>query len=313
MSGRELILKDIEDKKKKSATLGTMNLVGFGVVGGLTAVGVSSPAGPVILGLSVAVTFVLRQYALVKELSEALISIQLELDRMLIIYNVMEEISKENNIELNNQDLNKWLKKILNYILSIIPKDALSAVTSSRNTGFNLSKITNIEINNSSKPSLMKRIGTWFAPQDYVTILMTDFTRVIGAFTIVTSEFNIILLSKEDSIKRKWIDSDAFKLLLQRSSSKIKNVEDKSITNESRVILEEAMGEFKMYRNPIALLHDKEEEKAKKEKDDEIALHNLLNKSLNERNTRYNNKGAKLNPGKGTRRLIGGKRSNITT
>ena len=308
MSGRELILKDIEDKKKKSATLGTMNLVGFGVVGGLTAVGVSSPAGPVILGLSVAVTFVLRQYALVKELSEALISIQLELDRMLIIYNVMEEISKENNIELNNQDLNKWLKKILNYILSIIPKDGLSALTSSRSKGFNLSKISNIEINNSSKPNLMKRIGTWFAPQDYVTILMTDFTRVIGAFTILTSEFNILLLSKEDGVKRKWIDSDAFKLLLQRSSSKIKNVEDKAVTNESRVILEEVVGEFKMYTNPIALLHHKEEEKAKKEKDDEIALHNLLNKSSNERNTRYNNKGAKLNPGKATRKLIGGKK-----
>jgi len=310
MSVRELILKDIEDKKKKSATLGTMNLVGFGVVGGLTAIGISSPAGPVILGLSVAVTFVLRQYALVKELSEALISIQLELDRMLVIYNVMEEISKENKIELNNQDLNKWLKKILNYILSIIPKDALSSLTSSRNTGFDLSKISNIEINNSSKPNLMKRIGTWFAPQDYVSILMTDFTRVIGAFTILTSEFNILLLSKEDTIKNKWVDSDAFKLLIKRSSSKIKNVEDKDVTSETKVILEEAVGEFKMFINPIASLIHKEEQKAKKEKDDEIALHALLNKSSNERNTRYNNKGKKLYSGTATRRLLGNNKNN---
>ena len=33
MSGREIILKNIEDKKKKSATLGTLNLIGFGIVG----------------------------------------------------------------------------------------------------------------------------------------------------------------------------------------------------------------------------------------------------------------------------------------
>ena len=195
---------------------------------------------------------------------------------------------------------------ILNYILSIIPKDALSAVASSRNAGFNMSTITNIEINNSNKPNLMKRIGTWFAPQDYVTILMNDFTRVIGSFTILTSEFNIILLSKVDTVKKSWIDSDAFNLLLERNNTN----KEITVTHETTEVLKEAVSEFTMYTNPINILHAKEEEKANKEKEDEIALYALLNKSFNEpnTNTRYNTKPI-LYPGKASRKLIGGKKS----
>ena len=33
MDARQIILQNIESKKKQSATLGTLNLVGFGVVG----------------------------------------------------------------------------------------------------------------------------------------------------------------------------------------------------------------------------------------------------------------------------------------
>ena len=47
------VLEGIDKKKKISATLGTMNLVGLGAVGGLAAVGLSHPAGPVIIGLSI--------------------------------------------------------------------------------------------------------------------------------------------------------------------------------------------------------------------------------------------------------------------
>ena len=308
MDSRSIILQNIETKKKQSATLGTMNLVGFGVVGGLAAIGISSPAGPVILGLSVAVSFLLRQYALVKELAEALISIQLELDRMLIIFNVMQEIAYENDIQLNTQDLNKWLKKILNYILTIIPKDALSAVKSSRNTGgFNISEITNIKLNSSKKPNLMSRIGTWFAPQDYITILINDFTRVVGSFTILVSEFNIISLSKEDTIKRSWIESDAFNLLLDRSNVTIQEIEEKPITPEANKVLNDAVNEFTMYTNPMIDIQKREEMKAQKEKEYQLSLESLLSKSFNEPDTRRFTD--RLKVGIGSRKLFGGNKT----
>uniref|UniRef100_A0A6C0D7Y6 Uncharacterized protein n=1 Tax=viral metagenome TaxID=1070528 RepID=A0A6C0D7Y6_9ZZZZ len=306
MDGRQLILQSIETKKKQSATIGTMNLVGFGVVGGLTAIGVSSPAGPVILGLSVAVSFVLRQYALVKELGEALISIQLDLDRMLIIYNLMETIAAENDIPLNTQNLNKCLKKILNYILTIIPKDALSAVRSSRNSGgFSISEITNIEVNHTKKPKLMERIGTWFAPQDYITILSNDFTRVIGSFTILLAEFNVLVLSKEDSIGRKWAGSNIFNLLVKRSSDNIEVIEEKPSTNESMEVLDNAVNDFKMYINPMLSIQNKEQKEAEIEMQYELQMYDILKKSFDEPNTRrYTNR---LRAMTGTRKLIGGK------
>lgn len=307
MVDRTFILEDIEKKKKQSATLGTLNLIGFGAVGGLAAIGVSSPAGPVILGLSVAVGFVLRQYALVKELTEALISIQIELDRILVLYNIMSTVAEENNISLNTEDLIKWLDKILKYILTIIPNSALSEVASSRSSyGFKISEIRNINVNNSRKASLMSKIGTWFAPQDYVTILMNDFTRVVGSFTILVSEFNMIVLSRDD-LKKDWIESSSFNLLLKRSSKDTDSIESKEITKEASTVLKKTIEQFDSYINPMMILQKKEMQKAEEEKEYHTAMLEMLNSEFNAPNTRMTSD--RLKPGVGSRHLFGGRKT----
>ena len=307
MGDRSFILADIEKKKKQSATLGTLNLIGFGAVGGLAAVGVSSPAGPVIVGLSVAVSFVLRQYALVKELGEALISIQIELDRMLVIYNVMNDIADENGFPLNTADLIKWLNKILKYILTIIPKNALSTVASSRNSsGFNIEEIRNIQVNSSKKPSLMAIIGTWFAPQDYISILMNDFTRVVGSFTILIAEFNMMVLSV-DSLEKSWRGDNSFQLLLRRSSEEYTEIVEKQVSEKTSEVLKSSVEEFSMYITPIQNLQKKEILKAEEEKEYQSAMINMLNKSFSESNTRMGSN--RLRPGLASRSLIGGRKT----
>ena len=311
MVDRSFILADIEKKKKQSATLGTLNLVGFGVVGGLGAVGVASPAGPVILGLSVAVSFVLRQYALVKELGEALISIQIELDRMLVIYNVMKDIADENGFPLNTEDLIKWLNKIMKYILTIIPKNALSAVASSRNSsGFNIEEIRNIQVNSSKKPSLMAIIGTWFAPQDYISILMNDFTRVLGSFTILTSEFNLMVLSV-DNLEKSWRGDRSFQLLLTRSSAEYSEIIEKNVSEETSEVLKASVEEFSTYINPIQNLQNKAIQKAEQEKEYEASMIQMLNKNMNAPNTRMGSN--RLRSGLAGRSLIGGKKTRKNT
>lgn len=294
-------------RKNNLATLGTLNLIGFGAVGGLAAVGVSSPAGPVIVGLSVAVSFVLRQYALVKELGEALISIQIELDRMLVIYNVMNDIADENGFPLNTADLIKWLNKILKYILTIIPKNALSAVASSRNSsGFNIEEIRNIQVNSSKKPSLMAIIGTWFAPQDYISILMNDFTRVVGSFTILIAEFNMMVLSV-DSLEKSWRGDNSFQLLLRRSSEEYTEIVEKQVSEKTSEVLKSSVEEFSMYINPIQNLQNKEILKAEEEKEYQSAMINMLNKSFSESNMRMGSN--RLRSGVGSRSLIGGRKT----
>ena len=265
------VLESIDKKKKVSATLGTMNLVGLGAVGGLAAVGLSHPAGPVLIGVSIAVAFLLRQVALVKELSQDLISIQLELDRMETVYNVIEEIAKENNILLDTRDLNKWLTKILRYILSIVPKDALREIINTRELrGFDISEFKDIALNTSQKPSLMKSIGRWFAPGEYITILMNDFTRVIGSFTILVTEFNIILLSKNGS--NEWVNSDSFQLLLARS----KGTETRSVSAESINTIIDAAKELEQINPMIERVHNEAEEVGTIEKTQAIVLGKLM-------------------------------------
>jgi len=303
---RQIVLQKIEQKKRESATLATLSIVGRGVVGTLAIFGISSPAGPVILTLSVVISYLLRQYALVKELGETLISIQIELDRMLIICKVIETISEENDIPLNTQDLNKWLKKILNYILTIIPKDALSIISSLRNSsGFSLSEITDIEVNQNKKPKLLDRIGSWFSPKDYSRSLMNDFTRVVGSFTILMSEFNVIILSKEDDIKRQWTGSNIFNLFIERNSMQIDEILEKPVSDESLEVLNTAIKEFKMYENPILNVQREEQRKVQIEVQTELQVLDILNKSFSEGNTRTSTN--RLKPMTGTRKLTGGK------
>jgi len=291
------VLEGIDKKKKISATLGTMNLVGLGAVGGLAAVGLSHPAGPVIIGLSIAVAFLLRQVALVKELSQDLISIQLELDRMETVYNVIEQIAKENDIFLDTRDLNKWLTKILRYILSIVPKDAMKEIINTRELrAFDISEFKDISLNTSQKPSLMKSIGRWFAPGEYITILMNDFTRVIGSFTILVTEFNIILMSKNAT--SEWVNSEAFKLLLSRN----KGTETRIISEDAINTLVDAAQELEQINPMITRLHNDAEETAELEKTQAIVLGKLM---------RSNNRNTSLPSYRASRKLINNANENV--
>lgn len=308
MLDRSVILADIEKKKKQTATLGTLNLAGFALIGGLGAVGLSTPAAPALVGASVIVTFVLRQYALVKELSEALISIQIELDRMLIIYNVMNDIAEENGFPLNTGDLIKWLNKIMKYILTIIPKDALAVVASTRSvSGFNIEEIRDIQVNSYKKPSLMVKLGTWLAPQDYVTILMIDFGRLVGSFTTLLAEFNMMVLSV-DSLEKSWRGDNSFQLLLRRSSAEYTEIVEKQVSEETSKVIKSSIEEFKQYFVlPIQNLQNKEIQKAEEEKEYQSAMINMLNKSFNEANTRMGSN--RLRSGLAGRSLIGGRKT----
>ena len=265
------VLQEIDKKKKISATLGTMNLLGLGAVGGLAAVGLSHPAGPVIVGVSIAVAFLLRQVALVKELSQDLISIQVELDRLATVYNVISIIAKENDIVLDTRDLNKWLTKILRYVLSIVPKDALKEIVATRELrGFDISEFKDIALNSSQKPSIMKSIGRWFAPGEYITILMNDFTRVIGSFTVLVTEFHIILLSK--NLKNEWVKTNAFQLLVSRS----KGTETREVSQESRDAIVAATEELEQINPMIQKVHSNAEQVAEAETTQAIVIKKLL-------------------------------------
>jgi len=253
-----------QNRGKESGTLGLMGVIGMGATGGLAAVGIASPAGPVIVGLIAATSIVLRQYSLIKLFGEALISMQLELDRMVITYNLIKEAAANNNIQLNEQDLNKWLKKILNYILLIIPDDGLKRINNVRTTAVSYNDIsiegvdTGRYVNQSRKPSLLKKIGIWFSPNDYLSVLNTDFSRAIGAFSILVSEFNMMMLAK-DAPNKDWVSSKMYDLLLQRSAGVIKTTSDVPISQEAIQVIEDSTAQvtqvkksfFSRFRNTI--------------------------------------------------------------
>ena len=124
----------------------------------------------------------------------------------------------------------------------------------------------------------MKSIGRWFAPGEYVTILMNDFTRVIGSFTILVTEFNIILLSKNAS--NQWVNSESFQLLLARN----KGTETRNVSAESINTIIDAAKELEQINPMIQQVHSEAEEVANVEKTQAIVLGKLLRS--NNRNLR---------------------------
>jgi hypothetical protein len=175
------VLAKIAEMKGTAASFSVMGIVGAGAVGGLAAVGIASPAGPVIVGAAMAVGFCMQLYARNKELQIALKSVYNDLRRIDILYNKLLEVTKRNGITLDTSDFNMWIEKILKYIMLLIPPNRLK----------NLIRGEQV----SAESTIMSRLGSYFSPGDYIQILLNDFTRLMGSFTI---------LYLETSLHEKW-------------------------------------------------------------------------------------------------------------
>lgn len=236
------------EARKTAETVAFMASLGAGTMAGLAVASVATgPLAPAFLGLTVLLAVALRQRGMNLELKANLTAIQLEADSMFMITSVVEEIAKENGIDLNTRTVRFWLSKLTNYVTLIAGPGAMALIKKERGALQKL--ITNPEVipDNLNSPSItLKNIPTalssaaantskrtwgqyvtsWgsfvnrvMAPGEYLRILIREVVILHIFFSIMMSEFDLFMRAKGDATRKKWTSSAAFQLLLKTNQA----------------------------------------------------------------------------------------------
>lgn len=188
-------------------------VAGLGLAAATGTVVAGAPVAAGVLLISLFAVQCLRTYGTNKELQANFIAIADETKRMYYIIKVVEEFSVTygiNDKELKLGDVNRWMGVVLNRIIKMAGPDAYEAITKK----LMLTK-NNIKGLNNSKAKRSSTLGQWrrwfrrtAQPAEQLRLIVRDVTILSIFFQIFMSEFQILLMAKQNP---KLQDGEMFK------------------------------------------------------------------------------------------------------
>jgi hypothetical protein len=254
------------EARKTAETLAFMTSLGAGTMASLTVASVATgPLAPAFLGLTVLLAVALRQRGMNLELRANLTAIQLEADSMFMITSVVEEIAKENGIDLNTKTVRTWLSKLTKYVALIAGPTAMALIKKERGALQKL--ITNPETIPDDLSSAAKErswgqyLISWgsfvnrvMAPGEYLRILVREVVILHIFFSIMMSEFDLFMRAKGDTARKEWVNSPAFQLLLKTNQAAQERAAVGATTGaNAEAILMKRRADFAAFYTPDAL------------------------------------------------------------
>jgi len=207
------------------ATVTTGSIATLATMGAVIATG--PYAIPITVGLvaiGAIVGFYLKQKALNEELQGNLIAIKGEVERFYFIYKVIEQIAKEKNLNLNTTLVRKFTILLTNNILTVAGPEVFAllkkAVNENPDALFtpeqvgpleSFKSLDSLEKKKQERPTLLSRIFTpsvqrLVIPAELLRIIIRDVTILSIFFTIMQSEFDLLVREYDAKQKKKLLD-----------------------------------------------------------------------------------------------------------
>ena len=178
-------------------------VAGLGLAAATGTVVAGAPVAAGVLLISLFAVQCLRTYGTNKELQANFIAIADETKRMYYIIKVVEEFSVTYGItdnELKLGDVNRWMGVVLNRIIKMAGPDAYEAITEKLKL-----KEQNISGLNKSQAKRSSTLGQWrrwfrrtAQPAEQLRLIVRDVTILSIFFQIFMSEFQILLMAKQN-------------------------------------------------------------------------------------------------------------------
>ena len=184
-------------------------VAGLGIAAATGTVVVGAPIAASALLISLFAVQILRTYGTNRELQANFIAIADETKRMYYIIKVVEEFSIAYGItpkELKLGDVNRWMGVVLNRIIKMAGPDAYDAIM--KNLKLDVNQI-NISDLNKSMAKRSSTLGRWrrlfrrtTQPAEQLRLIVRDVTTLSIFFQIFMSEFQIVLMAKQNPTLR---------------------------------------------------------------------------------------------------------------
>jgi hypothetical protein len=182
-------------------------VAGLGIAAATGTVVVGAPIAASALLISLFAVQILRTYGTNRELQANFIAIADETKRMYYIIKVVEEFSIAYGItpkELKLGDVNRWMGVVLNRIIKMAGPDAYDAIM--KNLKLDEKNITDL---NKSTAKRSSTLGQWrrlfrrtTQPAEQLRLIVRDVTILSIFFQIFMSEFQIVLMAKQNPTLR---------------------------------------------------------------------------------------------------------------
>ena len=231
-------------------------VAGLGLAAATGTVVAGAPVAAGVLLISLFAVQCLRTYGTNKELQANFIAIADETKRMYYIIKVVEEFSVTYGIddkELKLGDVNKWMGVVLNRIIKMAGPDAYEAITKK----LMLTK-NNIKGLNNSKAKRSSTLGQWrrwfrrtAQPAEQLRLIVRDVTILSIFFQIFMSEFQILLMAKQNP---KLQDGKMFKRFKTESLG-LSEAETAVLLSEANKAIEDITIPDQSYSNPSTPSH----------------------------------------------------------
>ena len=231
-------------------------VAGLGLAAATGTVVAGAPVAAGVLLISLFAVQCLRTYGTNKELQANFIAIADETKRMYYIIKVVEEFSVTygiNDKELKLGDVNKWMGVVLNRIIKMAGPDAYEAITKK----LMLTK-NNIKGLNNSKAKRSSTLGQWrrwfrrtAQPAEQLRLIVRDVTILSIFFQIFMSEFQILLMAKQNP---KLQDGKMFKRFKTESLG-LSEAETAVLLSEANKAIEDITIPDQSYSNPSTPSH----------------------------------------------------------
>ena len=178
-------------------------VAGLGLAAATGTVVAGAPVAAGVLLISLFAVQCLRTYGTNKELQANFIAIADETKRMYYIIKVVEEFSIKYGItpkELKLGDVNRWMGVVLNRIIKMAGPDAYEAIM--KNINLKEQNISGLNKSQAKRSSTLGQWRRWFRrtaqPAEQLRLIVRDVTILSIFFQIFMSEFQILLMAKQN-------------------------------------------------------------------------------------------------------------------
>jgi len=178
-------------------------VAGLGLAAATGTVVAGAPVAAGVLLISLFAVQCLRTYGTNKELQANFIAIADETKRMYYIIKVVEEFSNTYGItpkELKLDDVNRWMGVVLNRIIKMAGPDAYEAIM--KNLKLDEKNISDLNKSKAKRSSTLGQWRRWFRrtaqPAEQLRLIVRDVTILSIFFQIFMSEFQIVLMAKQN-------------------------------------------------------------------------------------------------------------------
>ena len=223
------------------ATAGSVVAGSAAVVAVTAALGLGAAAPPFIpalLGVYIACVFITRQKGLNKELSANLFFIKMEAERMIRIQSVIQDIAKENGINLNTTSLSNIMKSLGDNIMKFSSEqtrkdidtyekyikqnkdDTSILIELNKKIIESKTEVTNAIKSKTQSGGIFKWVKSWsrrwLSPDETLRQIIRDITIATVWYSIMLGEFDIFMryVESKSAIKNNWIREKNFISLL---------------------------------------------------------------------------------------------------